>query len=323
MIRTLLTRAAKVAARTTAGVLAGSALAYAVLQGPAAHAQAAAPAPAAAQAPTPATAAAPALWVARDADSTVYLFGTIHVLRPETRWQTPEVQAAFDSATQFWMEIENPDDQAAMIGLIQQHGLSPTRPLSSILTADELARLDAAARSMGGTAQQMDVMKPWLAGTMLSVAPLTKAGYDPASGVEQVLRAKATAAGKTIHGFEELGDQIGMLAGLSDEDQLVFLRSVLEDYENAVTVVDGMVAAWAAGDVAALDRLVVEDMKAESQTIYDALLTRRNADWVQQIEQIMAGSGTVFVAVGAAHLAGDDSVQAMLEAKGVTVERLE
>ena len=319
MIRTLLHRAARI----TVGVMAGSALAYAVLQGAPASAQTVtAPAPVAAPAPAPAP-AHPALWVIRDADSTVYLFGTIHVLRPGVPWQTPEIRAAFDSASDFWMEIENPDDQSAIVPLIQQHGLSLTRPLSSILTAEEFAQLDVAAKSIGASGEHLNIFKPWLAGLTLSVAPLAKAGYDPASGVELTLKSQAEAAGKTVHGFETLSDQIGVLAGLPEADQLVFLRSTLEDYGDAVVMIDAMVQAWAAGDVAALDRLVVEDMKDESAVIYRALLVDRNADWVEQIQGILAGSGDVFIAVGAAHLAGDDSVQAMLRTKGVTVERLE
>jgi uncharacterized protein len=318
MIRTLLNRTTRMAV----GLVGGSLLAYAVLQGAPASAQAvvAAPAPAAAPAATPAN---PALWVIRDADSTLYLFGTIHVLRPGVAWQTPEVRAAFDSASDFWMEIENPDDQAALQPLIVQHGLSLTRPLSSLLTPEEVVKLDAAARTIGATGEQMNVFRPWLAGLTLSVAPLAKAGYDPASGVELTLKAQAESAGKTLHGFETLEDQIGVLAGLPEEEQLVFLRATLEDYDEAVEMIDGMVNAWVAGDVAALDRLVVEDMKGESETIYRALLVDRNADWVEQIQTILAGSGTAFIAVGAAHLAGDDSVQAMLQARGVTVERLE
>ncbi|RZJ93303.1 MAG: TraB/GumN family protein, partial [Brevundimonas sp.] len=206
---------------------------------------------------------------------------------------------------------------------IVQHGLSMTRPLSSLLTAEEFARLDVAAKSIGATGEQLNIFRPWLAGLTLSVAPLAKAGYDPASGVELTLKSQAEAAGKSIHGFESLADQIQVLAGLPEDEQLIFLRSTLEDYDEAVTMIDGMVAAWSAGDVAALDRLVVEDMKGDSPVIYRALLVDRNADWVQQIQGILAGSGTAFIAVGAAHLAGEDSVQAMLQTKGVTVERLE
>lgn len=302
--------------RGAVGVAGGVALFAAIAGAPAdALAQTAAPA-----APAPIQGEGPALWVVKDADSTLYLFGSVHVLRPTTGWASPRVEAAFDSASDIWFEISNPDDQAAIMPLIQQHGLSPETPLSSRLTPQENAELDAAAQAMGASAAQLQPMKPWLAALSLSVAPLIKAGYDPKSGVELVLKARAEAAGKPIHGFETIDKQIGILAGLPDDVQLVFLRETLKDYENAATKLDEMVEAWARGDVATLDRVTITEMKEASPALYQAVLVDRNTDWANQIQTLLEGSGTAFIAVGAAHLTGDDSVQAILQKRGVTVE---
>ncbi len=303
-------------ARGAVGVAGGLALFVAIAGVPAdALAQTAAPA-----APAPIQGEGPALWVVRDADSTLYLFGSVHVLRPTTGWSSPRVEAAFDSASDIWFEISNPDDQAAIMPLIQQHGLSPETPLSSRLTPEENADLDAAAQAMGASAAQLQPMKPWLAALSLSVAPLIKAGYDPKSGVELVLKARAEAAGKPTHGFETIDKQIGILAGLPDDVQLAFLRETLKDYEDAATKLDEMVEAWARGDVATLDRVTITEMKEASPALYQAVLVDRNTDWANQIQTLLEGSGTAFIAVGAAHLTGDDSVQAILQKRGVTVE---
>ncbi|WOB78619.1 TraB/GumN family protein [Brevundimonas nasdae] len=303
-------------ARGAVGVAGGLALFVAVAGVPAdALAQTAAPA-----VPAPIEGEGPALWVVKDADSTLYLFGSVHVLRPTTGWSSPRVEAAFDSAPDIWFEISNPDDQAAIMPLIQQHGLSPETPLSSRLTPEENAELDAAAQAMGASAAQLQPMKPWLAALSLSVAPLIKAGYNPKSGVELVLKARAEAAGKSIHGFETIDKQIGILAGLTDDVQLAFLRETLKDYENAATKLDEMVEAWARGDVATLDRVTITEMKEASPALYQAILVDRNTDWANQIQTLLEGSGTAFIAVGAAHLTGDDSVQAILQKRGVTVE---
>ena len=303
-------------ARGAVGVAGGLALFVAIAGVPAdALAQTAAPA-----VPAPIEGEGPALWVVKDADSTLYLFGSVHVLRPTTGWASPRVEAAFDSASDIWFEISNPDDQAAIMPLIQQHGLSPETPLSSRLTPEENAELDAAAQAMGASAAQLQPMKPWLAALSLSVAPLIKAGCDPKSGVELVLKARVEAAGKPIHGFETIDKQIGILAGLPDDVQLVFLRETLKDYENAATKLDEMVEAWARGDVATLDRVTITEMKEASPALYQAVLVDRNTDWANQIQTLLEGSGTAFIAVGAAHLTGDDSVQAILQKRGVTVE---
>lgn len=311
----------KTAARALLGAALGLGLAAALVLGPTrAFAQSAAPAPAAAARVVPqAPGVGPALWVVRDADSTLYLFGTVHVLRPTTAWGSPRVDAAFDSADQIWFEISNPDDQASVIPLIQQHGLSPDRQLSHLITTGQLNLLDSAARSIGSNAVQMDVFRPWLAALTLSVAPLTRAGYDPQSGVELTLKARADAAGKPVRGFETIDKQVRILAGMPESEQLAFLGSTLDSYEEATVELDRMVEAWAAGDVAALEAIAVDEMQSESPGLHRALLVQRNTDWADQIQALMEGSGTIFIAVGAAHLAGDDSVQEILEDRGVTV----
>ena len=311
----------KTFSRTALGAVLGLGLAGAVaIQPVAAFAQAAVAPASAVRAVPQAEGSGPALWVVRDADSTLYLFGTVHVLRPTTAWGSARVDAAFDSADQVWFEISNPDDQAAIMPLIQQHGLSPDRPLSSLLTAEEMTVLNTIAASAGMPAGQIDVFRPWLAGLALSVAPLMKAGYDPRSGVELVLKARAEAAGKPIQAFETIDKQVGILAGMSEADQLASLRLLMESWGDATAELDGMVAAWASGDVKTLEALAVDEMQVETPALYEALLVRRNTDWANQIQTLLEGSGTVFIAVGAAHLAGDDSVQEILGDRGVTVE---
>ena len=308
------------AARLSAGVVLGVGLAAAVVAP--VHAQTAAAAAEAApaiRAVPRAEGQGPAMWVVKDADSTLYLFGTVHLLRPTTAWGTDRIDAAFDSADKLVLEISNPDDQAAVIPLIQQHGLSPATPLSSLLTAEELAKLDAAGQTIGLSAAQLDPFRPWFAALTLSVAPLAKAGYDPASGVELILKARAEAAGKPVTGFETIDEQIRILAGFPQEDQLDFLRSTLEDFDTATTDLDKLVDAWATGDVEAIETVGVDPMRESSEELYQALLVRRNTNWADQIQTELAGSGTVFIAVGAAHLAGDDSVQEILERRGVEV----
>jgi len=304
--------------RTAAGAALGLGLTVTLL--------ASAPSAAFAQAAAPAAVPAaqgdgPALWVIKDDDSTLYLFGTVHVLRPTTAWGSPKVDAAFDASQNVIFEISNPDDQAAIQPLIGQYGVSPDRPLSSLLTAEEIAELNTAAQTIGATAAQLDPLRPWLVGLTLSVAPLMRAGYDPQSGVETILKARAEAAGKPISGFETIDEQVRILATLSEETQVAFLRATLESYEDATTELDALVAAWAAGDVEGIERLGVDEMRSASEEIYQALLARRNANWADQIQTLLAGSGTTFIAVGSAHLAGDDSVQEILEDRGVTVTR--
>ena len=311
----------KSAGRTILGAALGLGLAAALVLEPArAFAQATAPVPAPVSAPQ-AQGSGPALWVIRDADSTLYLFGTVHFLRPTTVWRSARVDAAFASSDKISFEISNPDDQSAIGPLVQQHGVSPDRPLSRLVTTGQLSLLDAAARSIGSSAVQMDVYRPWLAALTLSIAPLSRAGYDPQSGVELILKARADAAGKPVHGFETIDRQVRILAGMPEADQLAFLASTLESFDDATVDLDQMVEAWARGDLDAFEAVALDDMETESPALHRALLVERNTDWANQIQTMLEGSGTVFIAVGAAHLAGDDSVQEILEDRGVAVTR--
>lgn len=261
----------------------------------------------------------PALWVVRDADSTLYLFGTMHMMRPDTAWRSGRVDRAFDSASQLILEVVSPDDQAALSSLIREYGISPDRPLSSLLSPEHLARLDVVARTLGGSAAQMDTMRPWLAGVNIESAAIISAGYDPRSGVEHILKARALAAGMTVSGLETPEDQIRMLAGFPEDGQLASLRASLDAFGGVQTQLDQLVGAWVAGDTGRIRALAVDPLRA-TPVVYERLLVRRNTDWADQIQTLLEGSGTVFIAVGSMHLTGDDSVLAILRARGVAAE---
>lgn len=286
-----------------------------------AHAQAA-PAPAPAAPVVRAQGDGPALWVVRDADSTIYLFGTVHMLKPGTAWGSDKVDAAFDSASEIWFEVTNPDDQSALLPIIQQHGVSRDGPLSAKLTEAERTRLAQALQGTGMSPAQVDPMRPWFVALMIGLTPLTDAGFDTQAGVELNLRARALAAGKTVKGLETLEQQLGGLAGMSDEGQLIYLRHYLAHYDEAASDLERAVAGWAAGDDDAMDVFARETGRGVSEETHQVFLARRNADWANQLQTLLAGSGTAFVAVGAAHLAGDDSVQELLAEKGIVATRL-
>jgi len=266
-------------------------------------------------------AADPALWVVRDEDSTIYLLGTVHVLRPDTVWRSPAIDRAMAEADALWIEVEA-DDPAAMQPLVRKYGLDPANPLSGKLTPEQKARLDAAAAGMGASGAALEPLRPWLAGLTLSIGPLVKAGYDPASGVESKLKAAARAAGKPIRTLETLEQQIGFFADLPPAVELAFLLSALDEMDSGPAMLDALVAAWSAGDMEALNELMVSEMAADYPELYQALLVRRNKDWAGQIQTLLGGKGVSVIAVGAAHLVGDDSVQAQLLARDIAVERL-
>lgn len=264
----------------------------------------------------------PALWVARDEDSTIYLFGTIHFLRANMTWRTVEVQRAWESSDRLVLEVADPENQAAVGPLIQQFGLSPDRPLSSLLGPDDLRRFTDAAAAMGADAKRMDAMRPWLAGVVLSSAKLSRAGYDARSGVDVILRAEAQAAGKPITGLETPADQVRMLAGFPEAGQVAFLSNTIRDFDAAPVELERLAEAWAVGDTNAVAAITLQPMRDQSEQLYRTLIVERNRRWARQIQGLLESSGTSFVAVGALHLSGHDAVQEILKSSGVEVIRV-
>lgn len=270
--------------------------------------------------------AQPAMWAVRDADSTLYMLGTVHLLRPETQWRTTTLDKAIAEAEELWLELPTTDAAAMaveMMPLVARYGLSPGKRLSDVLTREEMKTLDEAAKLAGLSASQLNMFRPWFAALTISNAAVMRAGYDPLSGVDSKIEALFLERGIKPKGLETAELQIRVFAGMTPEQELRYLRETMEEYGDAPIELDAMVDQWARADLPALEAMFVSEMKTEEPDLYAALLTNRNASWVSQIEGILAGKGVSFMAVGAGHLIGPDSVIAMLEARGVTAERVQ
>lgn len=270
--------------------------------------------------------AQPAFWVVKDADSSIYLLGTVHLLRPETVWKTDKLLAAMKEAQQLWLELPTTDPQAMapeMMQLVTKYGLSPGVPLSGDLTPEEMKTLDEAAKLAGLTGAQLNIFRPWFAALTISNAAMMRAGYDPSSGVDMNVEAIFKARDIKPTGLENAEQQIKVFANMTREEELAYLRTTMEEYEKASTELDLMVEQWSHGDLAGLEQMFVTDIRDESPDLYDALLRNRNANWVEQIQGMLKGKGVIFIAVGAGHLIGPDSVLEMLKAKGIHSTRVQ
>ncbi|ODN69243.1 TraB/GumN family protein [Methylobrevis pamukkalensis] len=264
-------------------------------------------------------AAEPALWVARDDDSTVYILGTIHVLKPGTAWLTPEIRARFDHADELILEA---DIRSPMLSVIATLGTSPDRPLSQRLSPDDLAYVKRVAADLGADFPTLDPLRPWLAAVTLSSIAAQNAGYRDQGADLQLLRL-AVIADKPVEGFETARQQFEIFAGQSEEEEIAMLLSVLDQAEGVGEIFDDMTGAWLSGDEDNLSRILMASMGTAGPDFRRRLLTDRNRDWADQIAARMKGAGATFVAVGAAHLSGPDSLQHFLAEKGITVDRVD
>jgi hypothetical protein len=265
--------------------------------------------------------AEPALWVVKGPHATVYLFGSVHALKKDEPWRSAKIDAAIQQSGSLWLEIPNVEDTKALQPLVLQLGLDQEHPLSTKLTKDQLALLDKIAKSVNipGGETALEPLKPWLAAVMVSVAPMMQAGFDVHSGVEEVLQPEFDKANKPVKGFETAEQQLHFFADLPEKEQLDFLNSELSDFDQSADKFKRTIAAWYAGDETALDQLFSADFRDKYPNLYQILIVKRNQDFASQIDGLLKGNGTVFVAIGAGHLVGRDGVPAMLEKMGYKV----
>jgi uncharacterized protein YbaP (TraB family) len=270
----------------------------------------------------------PAMFKLTDSDSEIYLFGTVHILPPELKWRTPAFDAALAKANRVYFETPSgPDAEARAIALTQSLGMNPPGvTLDSYLTPAEQERLRAAAAKAGTTIENLQPMRPWLAAIMVSLSAMMEAGQDPNAGVENVIEAEAGKSGKSLEYFETIDEQLGLFAKLSEQSQKAILIASLDDIEEGPALTHKLDQAWVTGDLRTLDSFVNGDMRRLDMAVYKAILVNRNANWTKQIDALMQADqkgATIFIAVGAGHLAGKDGVPAMLEKLGYKVDRVQ
>lgn len=268
-------------------------------------------------------AAAPALWRVADEDTEIILFGTLHMLPADAKWLDARIGARLDAADTLVLEAVLPASPYAMQRQVQLFGVREGLPaLRDRVAEAKRPALDAAVALSGLPPAALDRMETWLAAVALSSAALGKLGLKPELGAEAVLRARAEAGGTPVVGLETPEQQLGFFDALPEADQRALLEATLDEVGEAKAETTVLLARWQAGDVEAIGRDVDSEMRA-TPGLAAVLLTRRNARWAEWIAGVLRSRpGKVFVAVGAGHLTGADSVQAALAAKGLTVERL-
>jgi uncharacterized protein YbaP (TraB family) len=264
----------------------------------------------------------PALWVMRDADTTVYLFGTVHFLPKDLAWFDEAVADAFAASDELRMELLPVDDPASLGPLILKLAVDPKgRTMAQRMSPEDHAAYVKAMKDLGLPAAQLEPLEPWFIGVQAVSLMYVKAGYDPKSGAEEVLTQAARKAGKTITAFETPEQQFAMLDSTPEAEQLIGVRDLANGQEEALKMFSTLLGHWARGEAEETGRLMNEEMK-ETPVTARILLTDRNARWAADLKARMDRPGVVFVAVGAGHLTGKDSVQDLLARDGLKVERI-
>jgi uncharacterized protein YbaP (TraB family) len=265
--------------------------------------------------------AQPPVWIVRDADSEMVLFGSIHVLPPGLDWNRPELKKALAGADDLWFELPmDPGTEIEVAQLAAKTGVLPAdQSLSKLIGAKDADRLSRVAETYGASMALLDRLEPWFAEVALASAYYRKAGGDPELGVEKTLAAAAPpkAARKA---FETPAEQIALFDSAPLREQIASLDETLDDMVARPNQYQDLLDAWMAGDVARLDKESLEPLREASPALFKRLVVDRNARWMTPLRARMAGSGRTVVVVGVGHLVGSEGLPARFRALGYSVE---
>jgi hypothetical protein len=262
----------------------------------------------------------PALWVVKDRDTTIYLFGTIHILKPGLGWFDDEIKRAFDTSDELVVEMIEPPADEALKKYLKYALSSDGKTLSSKLSPADRDDFLTLVKKLGLKPEDQEPLDPWALAVTFQLASLQDGGYDPVSGVDGQLEAAAKAVNKPIRAVETFDSQLAIFDALPESVQVRFLMESVRGFDEMGKGMAQLVDTWSKPDPDALANLMNDGLS--DPLLYDRLLKDRNAQWAQWINQRLARPGTVFMAVGAGHLAGKDSVQMLLKKYRIKAKRV-
>ncbi|MDE2597025.1 MAG: TraB/GumN family protein [Sphingomonadales bacterium] len=263
----------------------------------------------------------PALWKVADKDTTIWLFGTIHALPRGLPWYKGPVATAFENSDTLVTEIieKSPEEMRPIV--VAKAMLPAGQSLRDMLSPDDRAAFEKAVTANAMPVAAFDRYQPWYAAVALATLPLLSSGYDPANGVDAQLSDRATAQNRPHEALETPEYQLGLFGALPIDTQKKYLREVVDNLPKLKGELNGIIAAWKAGNAARLAKLMNED--EDDPVLEEKLLLGRNREWAKWIAARLEKPGKVFIAVGAGHLAGTGSVQDQLRKAGYTVTRVQ
>ena len=262
------------------------------------------------------------LWSVESETTTVYLLGSLHVLKPDSYPLATVIESAYAASQKIVFETDlaamtDPAFQTKMLAA----GLYPEgQSLFQNLSVGTRQMLEKKIAELGLQAEQFARFKPWLMAVTLATFELQRMGFSPAYGIDMHFFGRAKQNGKTIGSLEPIEYQLDLLSNMGAKNQGAFLEQTLKDLELVTEMAEDMVKFWQAGESDQLFRLLFKSFKNHPQ-IYDRLLIQRNQKWVAQIQALLQEVDTALVIVGAGHLVGPDSVVALLEEKGYAVKQ--
>jgi uncharacterized protein len=258
------------------------------------------------------------LWEVHGKHNTVYLLGSIHVLRLSDYPLAPAVLEAYGNAKSVLMEVNMEEISSAQVQaeMLASAILPDGKTLLDVLGQQRYGRAAALAHEVGVELSMFDQFAPWFAAEAISQLQLAQLGFQPESGVEMYFMERARSDGKSVAGLETVHDQISIFQDMPLDTQAEYLASSLEQAHDLPHEVDSMVRAWQQGDTQWFANQLLSEFKQDSR-LYQSVLGARNRKWLPKIEALLHDDKNYLVIVGTGHLVGAGSVIELLKKDGI------
>jgi uncharacterized protein YbaP (TraB family) len=262
------------------------------------------------------------LWKVSSPTGAVYVVGSIHLLTKDYYPLSPALDAAFKDSNLLVEEADlgEMEAPATQFKLLTRGLLPANQTLDKVISPATYAMVVTRVAGLKIPIEPLQRFKPWMLAMTLVEMEWQKAGFDASLGLDRHFYDRARSDGKMVQGLETIDYQLSLFDGMTIDQQERMLAESLEDLDEERANVFKLTDAWKAGDAAAVERIMIDDMKGDP-VMYQRLLVDRNRAWLPTLDTLLSRGARAFVVVGAAHLVGPDGLLAMLRAKGYTVEQ--
>ncbi|MEO6172351.1 MAG: TraB/GumN family protein [Arenimonas sp.] len=269
----------------------------------------------------------PLLWKVSDADNSLYLLGSFHMLKASDYPLATATDLAFEDAEQLYFELAPEEMNNPALGkkMAQAAMRTDGKTLQQSLSPDAWKKLEAIAKKNNLPIANFQAFEPWFVTLILSVTEMTKMGLDPALGLDKYFMERAAKAGKSAKGLETGDSQIAIFDNMTAKEQEQFLLDALDESADMKTKIDELHDTWRNADDKTLFNKMAGDMRKKYPELYQSINVERNEAWLPKLERMLKDNNKddVMVIVGSLHLVGDDGIVKMLQDHGYQVERME
>lgn len=260
------------------------------------------------------------LWKVQGKSNTVYLLGSVHMLKPAAYPLDPVIEEAFNDSPNlvFELDMDSAATPEAQKFILSKAMFSGEQSLKTGMSASAFQLADSLCTLVGMDINRLLLFKPWMVATTVMLIKMQKMGFDPNFGVDRVYFNKGKTAKKRLLAFETVQEQIGFINNLALDVQEKMIRQMAVEFNTIENYLDEIILSWKSGNMTTLEKLFLESYRQEPE-LHEILLNQRNRNWMKMIRAYLDSSENYMIIVGAGHMVGENGLIRLLENEGYKI----